>query len=124
MNSARIVDEPGSQSIRRMLGIRPEDPKVFRPYTVPEAVAAAAIISADGGIAAEVRAMIPVGLAYDLCPAHLMPDCAEVATRLRVSPRRVRRQRLIWETVDPDLRFALVRRACRLILAWRGRGNY
>ena len=118
------VDEPGAQSVRRMLGIRPEDPRIFKPYSLGEAVAAARIICGDDALDGGVRMLVPVGLAYDLCPAHLMPEAGTLAASLSVSVRRIRRHRLIWETVDPALRFALVRRACRLILAWRGRDCY
>lgn len=113
--------EPGSESIRRQLGIRAEDPRVFRPYTLTEAIDAARLMESDEAIADEVRQMLSVGLAYDLMPAHLMPRVEQVAGRLGTSVRRVRRYRLLWETVDPDVRFNVVRRACRLILAWRGR---
>lgn len=118
------VDEIGSQSIRRMLEIEPEDPAIFRPYTVPEAIDSARIISQDGSMPVEVRSMLSVGIAYDLMPAHLMPSVNELAVRLRTTSRRVRRIRLVWETLDPDLRFSIVRRACRMILAKRGGANY
>lgn len=116
--------EPGAASVRAQLGIAEGDGMVFRPYTLDEALRAAQIIVRDASIPLEVRSLIPVGLASDLRPAHLMPRAEELGFALRMKAGTVRTRRLLWELVDERTRFDLVHRACRMILAWRGERLY
>ena len=115
---------PGSASVRSQLGIVAEDPRVFRPYAVEELSRAAEIIARDQTISDHVRRLIPIGVVYDLRPAHLMPRVEMMAVRLGCSVRRIRRDLIAWEVVDPIDRFEIARRACGMILAWRGQSLY
>lgn len=116
--------EPGSASVRSQLGIEQEDPMVFRPYTLDEALRAVQILARDESVPIEVRSLIPVGVVLDLMPAHLTPETPVLASVLRLKPGTVRTRRLLWELVDEVERFEVVRRACGMILAWRGEAAY
>lgn len=116
----RRVEEPGAVSIRSQVGIRAEDPRVFRPIRLAEALKVARIIRADETIPEEIRALVEVGIPLDLMPGHVTPAKAALAEALRVSVRTVRRRELAWETADQRLRFDLVHRAARLVFAERG----
>lgn len=116
--------EPGSASVRSQLGIEQEDPLVFRPYTMEEAVRAAQILARDDSLPIAFRSLIPVGVPLDLRPLHLMPDTAVLAAAVGLSPRTIRTRRLLWELTDEVERFEIVRRACGMILAWRGEAAY
>ena len=70
---------PGSASVRSQLGIVAEDPRIFRPYAVEELSSAAEILARDESISDHVRRLIPIGVVYDLRPAHLMPRVEQVA---------------------------------------------
>lgn len=114
--------EPGSASIRAQTGIVAEDPKVFAPYTVGEAIRCADVIARDEAIPMEVRDLLRVGLSYDLRPGHLRPRMEQIVASSRRSPTRIKHDRLRWESVDPILRFEVVARATGMILALRARG--
>jgi hypothetical protein len=116
--------EPGSQSVRSQLGIEQEDPRVFRPYTLDEALRTAQILYRDETLPIAIRSLIHVGIVLDLMPAHLAPETAVLGKCLRMKPGTVRTRRLLWELVDERERFDLVRRACGMILAWRGESAY
>ena len=116
--------EPGSASVRSQLGIEQEDPLVFRPYTLDEALRAVQILARDESVPMEVRSLIPVGVVLDLMPAHLTPETPALASVLRLKPGTIRTRRLLWELVDEVERFEIVRRACGMILAWRGEKAY
>ena len=114
--------EPGTASVRAQAGIVAEDPAIFRPYTIREAVRCADVIARDGAIPNDVRELLRVGLSYDLRPGHLRPRMDELLGPTKRSPQRIKRDRLRWESVDPILRFETVARATGMILALRARG--
>jgi hypothetical protein len=114
------VEEPGSVSIRAQVGIRAEDPRVFRPIRLTEALRVARIIAADESIPEEIRGLVEVGIPLDLMPGHVTPAKAALSEALRVSVRTVRRRELAWELCDQRVRFDLVHRASRLVFAERG----
>ena len=119
-----LFTEPGIVSVRSQIGIEVEDERIFRPYTVDEALRVAAIFRRDPEIPRGVRALLAVGMIYDLLPGHLSPDDEAIARRLRTTPTRIDDRRVRWESVDPILRFDLVHRATALIIAWRGKEVY
>lgn len=119
-----IFAEPGIVSVRTQIGIETEDRRVFRPYTVDEAIRAAAVIRRDREIPGAVRNLIAVGVVFDLLPGHLTPDDDALARRLRTRPDRIEDRRVRWESVDPVIRFEVVHRATAIILAWRGKAIY
>jgi hypothetical protein len=114
------VEEPGSVSIRAQVGIRAEDPRVFRPIRLTEALRVARIIAADDSIPEEIRGLVEVGIPLDLMPGHVTPAKTALAEALRVSVRTIRRRELAWELCDQRVRFDLVHRASRLVFAERG----
>lgn len=119
-----LFTEPGIVSVRSQIGIEVEDERIFRPYTVDEALRVAAILRRDPEIPIGVRALLAVGIVYDLLPGHLSPDDEALARRLRTKVDRIEDRRVRWESVDPVLRFDLVHRATALIIAWRGKEVY
>ena len=119
-----LFTEPGIVSVRSQIGIEVEDERIFRPYTVDEALRVAAILRRDSEIPIGVRALLAVGIVYDLLPGHLSPDDEALARRLRTKVDRIEDRRVRWESVDPVLRFDLVHRATALIIAWRGKQVY
>lgn len=114
------LDLPGTASIRSQIGIEQEDPAVFHPYRVAEAVRAADVLSGDSEVPRPVRRLLRVGLALDLRPGHLTLTKSELGRRLALDRRTVKARELAWESLDPLLRFELVRRASVMILMWRG----
>jgi hypothetical protein len=110
----------GSASLRSQIGIAAEDPRIYRPISVAEALDAARIIKADTSIEEDIRDVIEVGIPLDLMPAHLTPRKELLAEALRVSVRTIRRRELAWELCDQRIRFDLVHRASRLVFANRG----
>ena len=110
---------PGSVSLREQLGISQEDPKVFKPITLEEAIQAARVIADDTTIQPEMRPRVEVGLILDLMPAHLTPRKEIIAKALDLSPRTIRRRELEWESFDQIERFDLVRHALRVVIATR-----
>lgn len=110
----------GSASLRSQIGIEAEDPRIFRPISVAEALEVARIIRADTSIEEEIREVVEVGIPLDLMPAHLTPRKEILAEALRVSVRTIRRRELAWELCDQRVRFDLVHRASRLVFANRG----
>ena len=110
----------GSASLRSQIGIAAEDPRIFRPISVAEALEVASIIKADTSIEEDIRDVIEVGIPLDLMPAHLTPRKELLAEALRVSVRTIRRRELAWELCDQRVRFDLVHRASRLVFANRG----
>lgn len=110
----------GSASLRSQIGIEAEDPRIFRPISVTEALEVARIIKADETIDEEIRDCIEVGIPLDLMPSHLTPRKETLAEALRVSVRTIRRRELAWELSDQRIRFELVHRASRLVFANRG----
>jgi hypothetical protein len=111
--------EPGAEAIRIALGIEQEDPQVFRPNTFDESLKAARIIRDDDELTRAVRGLVEVGLVLDTMPDHLQPRRADMARRLGVTVRTIRRRELRWEGIDPVLRAELVRRAMRLVISCR-----
>jgi hypothetical protein len=111
--------EPGAEAIRIALGIEQEDPQVFRPNTFDESLRVARIIRDDDQLTRQVRKVIEVGLVLDTMPDHLSPRRADMARRLGVTVRTIRRRELRWEGIDPVLRKDLVHRAKRLLIAIR-----
>jgi len=119
-----LFTEPGIVSVRSQIGIEVEDERIFRPYTVDEAIRVAAILRRDPDIPRGVRALLAVGMIYDLIPGHLSPDDEAIARRLRTTATRIEDRRVRWESVDPVLRFDLVHRSTAIIIAWRGKAVY
>jgi hypothetical protein len=111
---------PGSVSVRAQLGIRAEDPNIFRTYTLAEAIKCAKVLAADRSISLFVRALLPVGLCLDLRPGHISATIASIAQACCIGARTVRQHRAMWECVDSAIRFDAVQRSCGLILTWRG----
>ena len=111
---------PGSVSVRAQLGIRTEDPKIFRRYTLAEAIRCAKVLASDRDIALFVRALLPVGLCLDLRPGHISATITSIAEACGIGARTVRQHRVMWECVDSAIRFDAVKRSCGLILTWRG----
>ena len=114
----RII-ELGAEALRVRLGIAQEDPKVFRANSLEESVAVARIIRDDEEFPREMRGVVEVGIVLDLMPDHLTPRRDALARRLGCSVKTVRRRELAWEGLDPNVRFALVHRASRLVIALR-----
>ena len=81
---------PGSVSVRAQLGIRAEDPNIFRTYTLAEAIRCAKVLSADRNISLFVRALLPVGLCLDLRPGHISATIASIAQACGMGARTVR----------------------------------
>ena len=111
---------PGSASVRSQVGILPEDPAIFRPIMLEEALAAARIIGRDSQIQDEIRCILDVGIVLDLMPGHLTPRKAALSEALTLSVRTIRRREIAWELGDQRSRFDLVHRASRLVFANRG----
>ena len=113
--------EVGSASMRSQLGIKSEDPRIFRPVTMREALAAAKTVARDECIDSWMAGILCVGLPLDLMPSHLTPRKQDLAAALGVSVRTVRRREIDWECHPrQDTRWLLVHRAFRLIVARRG----
>lgn len=108
----------GPACVRHMLGVSQDDASVFRAVTLPEAVEAAAIISTDS-VVKHCCTTARVGVVYDLMPLHVRPNRGAVARALRLSQSTVIRQEVQWESCDPSIRFDLVHRALRSIMAIR-----
>jgi hypothetical protein len=113
------LQEPGSEAIRGQLAIVAEDPEVFKPHSLYESLKVARIIRDDEDIAPEIRRLVEVGIVLDLMPGHLRPRRDRMARALGCSVRTLLRREIEWEGVDPMVRFGLVRRAARLIVAMR-----
>ena len=122
--SVVLLHEVGASSIRKQLGIAENDPRVFREYTPAEAVWCARVLGRDLRIPPEVRRVLAVGLVVDLLPKQTNPerigyfagvDGTRAARRLTTSEML-----LVWESVDPALRFDLVHKSVRMILTLRG----
>ena len=111
---------PGSASVRSQVGILPEDPAIFRPIMLEEALAAARIIGRDSQIEDEIRCILDVGIVLDLMPGHLTPRKAALSEALTLSVRTIRRREIAWELGDQRARFDLVHRASRLVFDNRG----
>ena len=111
-------DIVGPACIRHMLGIGQDDVEVFRKVTLLEAVEAASIVSTDESVA-HCRTVARVGLVYDLMPLHVRPTRRELAAALRLSPSTVAKREVEWEMCPSALRFDLVHRAMRSIMAIR-----
>lgn len=114
------VELSGPASIRAQVGIVSEDPRIFRPIKLREALAVARLLKKDEQIPEDVRDVLEVGIPLDLMPAHLTPRKTELAEALNVSTRTIRRREILWELADQRLRFDLVHRASRLVFAERG----
>ena len=110
---------PSPAAIRHQLGIEDADPRVFRANGLDEAIAVAREIWWDEMIAPEIRRHLIVGLTLDLLPGDLSPSRRDLARRVGVSARTVRRHELLWFGIDPILRFDLTRRAIRAIIVRR-----
>lgn len=108
----------GPACIRHMLGVGQDDAEVFRPVTLAEAVEAASIVSTDASVA-ECRTTARVGIVYDLMPLHVRPPRRDVARALRLSEATVLRREAEWEMSPALLRFDLVHRAMRSVMAIR-----
>lgn len=114
------IDEPGSQSIRAQIGIRTEDPAIFHPITLDEALEVAKIVSGDESLEREYARAAEIGIVLDLMPGDLTPRKESVARALGLSVRTIRRRELVWELSNQIDRFAMVMRALRLLIAKRG----
>jgi hypothetical protein len=81
--------------------------------------AVARIIRDDDALPVAVRRMVEVGIVLDLMPDHLTPRRDVLARRLGCTVKTVRRKELAWEGIDRRVRFVLVHRASRLVIALR-----
>ncbi len=115
---------PGTASIRAQIGIVQEDPRVFHPFTIEEAIRAADAISIDSTIPNPVRRLLRVGIALDLRPGHLTPTKSALGRALDLDRRTVAAREGLWECLDPILRADLVGRAAAMILLRRAQSNY
>ena len=116
----RRLEEPGAVSVRSQVGIEQEDPRIFHPIRLAEALKVARILKRDDALPEDIRDIIEVGIPLDLMPAHVTPAKSDLAEALGVSVRTIRRRELAWETSDQRLRFDLVHRASRLVFTERG----
>lgn len=116
----RRLEEPGAVSVRAQVGIEQEDPRVFHPIRLAEALKVARILKRDETLPEEIREILEVGIPLDLMPGHVTPAKSALAEALGVSVRTIRRRELAWETADQRLRFDLVHRASRLVFTERG----
>jgi hypothetical protein len=122
MRPSEQIEEMGSGSIRSIMGIETEDPRIFKPWEIALCLRAARILSRDHAIHPSLRGMVLLGIVLDLRPAQLTPSRAELARLLRVSVATIQRREAAWELFDPSERFDLVRRASRMCLVWRAQG--
>ena len=118
------IDEIGSASIRSRLGIVQEDPDVFRPWEPELALRAGRILERDETIPPAVRRLVALGIVLDLRPGDLTPRRRDLARLLEISVATVHRREARWESVDPAVRFDLVRRAVSMALQWRAADVY
>jgi hypothetical protein len=116
----RRLEEPGTASIRSQVGIAQEDPSVFYPFTLREALRVARFVRDDESIDRRVRALAEVGVVLDLMPGHLMPRRHDHAVALGVSARTIRRRAIRWEGVSESVKFYTTQITARAIIAERG----
>jgi hypothetical protein len=124
MEKTEQMEELGSGSIRRVLGIAAEDPRIFHPWELSLAHRAARIVARDLRVSAKDRPIVTLGVMVDLRPGDLTPSTEELARTLGVTAQTAERREADWEVFDPVLRFELVRRACQMCLLWRAQGIY
>ena len=116
----RRLEEPSAFSVRSQVGIEQEDPRVFHPIRLAEALKVARILKRDEALPEDILDILEVGIPLDLMPSHLTPAKTALAEALGVSVRTIRRRELAWETEDQRLRFDLVHRASRIVFTERG----
>ena len=114
------ADVPGTQSVRAQLGIAPEDPRVYRPVELTEALDAARLIARDSTLDQRARSIAEVGITLDLMPGHRTPKKSTLAAVMSLSSKTVRRREIAWEMGDQVARFDAVARAVRVVFAARG----
>jgi hypothetical protein len=115
------VDEASVHAMRSLLDIEQEDPEIFHPVDLDEAIRIARIIRADVQLSLEVRRLAEVGITLDLMPNHLRPSRRALGRAVGCSGRTVLRREVRWEGIEPLTRFELARRALRLLIAYRAR---
>lgn len=118
--SAERVSIPGVESLRSQLDIEPDDPAVFRPILAEEALRVARVILRDETIPSRMRKVGVVGIMLDLLPGHLRPSPPVACAMVGIHRETFTAWEIEWESSCPeDLRFNLVQRAYRMILAER-----
>jgi hypothetical protein len=115
------VDEASVHAMRSLLGIEQEDPAIFHPVHLDEAIRIARIIRADVQLSIEVRRLAEVGITLAMMPNHLRPSRRALGRAVGCSGRTVLRREALWEGIEPLTRFELERRAMRLLIAYRAR---
>ena len=113
------LSEPGTDSFRSQMGIRQDDPEIFRPTRLVEAIRVARMIQRDEQIDRAIRSFVVVGIVLELMPGHLTPRRQRLARALGISKPAVDAAEIAWEGVDPIARFELVARAQRCVFALR-----
>jgi len=113
------LEEPGTQSMRAQLDIEQEDPRIFRPVTLREALRVARLVRDDETLPPPVRRLAEVGLVRDLMPGHLTPRRSDHGFALGLTPRTISRRSVRWSGIDPSLRATLVQVTMRAIIAER-----
>lgn len=116
------LDDPGTASIRDRLGIRAEDPALFRPYEPEEIRKAARILARDAELIDGAPRLIPileVGLLADLRVEHLTLPHGRIGRLLDWPVARVESAIVLWECAEPVARAWIIQRATRMILVWR-----
>jgi hypothetical protein len=114
------VSIPGVESLRSQLGIETDDRRVFRPILPDEAFRAARIVLSDPEIPRRMRKIGAVGIVLDLMPGHLRPSWPMICSLAGIHRDTLRTWEIEWESsCGEDLRFDLVRRTYRVIVAER-----
>jgi hypothetical protein len=83
-----------------------------RPFTVPEALAAAEIVWVTTGFPAVV---VRVGIVLDLLPGELTPQRGRFAARLGLNRAQLEALELVWTLSDEQVRFSAVLDAVRIV---------
>lgn len=108
----------GTSAVRKHVGIEVDDPRVFRPVTLSEAIAAVDHVCTDA-VASRFMPQARVGLVLDMIPGHRRPRASEIARQLGLKSSTVRRRELLWESCPESIRFDLVRRSIVVVLLTR-----
>ena len=90
----------------------PADVPRARPFTVPEALAAAEIVWVTTGFPA---AVVRVGIVLDLLPGELTPQRGRLAARLGLNRAQLDALEIVWTLSDEQVRFSAVLDAVRIV---------
>jgi hypothetical protein len=87
-----------------------------RPFTVPEACAAAKLLSRQHGLPCD---WLQVGICLDLLAVTSRQARRTMARRIGIGAYEARAMETMWEALQPALRFELVQSATSIVLARR-----